>query len=57
MSEKRIQKYVKKEYDKRYQLKLNTHTDGDIIDKLSKQDSMQGYIKRLIREDIAKNGQ
>lgn len=32
-------------------LKLNKKTDADIIAKLSKVDSKQGYIKRLIRED------
>ena len=44
-----------KENTKHYHLKLNLNTDADIIKQLVKQDSMQGYIKRLIREDIAKN--
>ena len=44
-----------KEYTRRYQLKLNTNTDKDVIERLSEQESMQGYIKRLIREDIAKD--
>ena len=37
-------------------LRLNKETDADILEKLEKVESMQGYIKRLIREDIAKNG-
>lgn len=43
-----------KEYTRRYQLKLNTNTDKDVIARLGEQESMQGYIKRLIREDIAR---
>ncbi|MBQ8093679.1 MAG: hypothetical protein IJ242_08905 [Clostridia bacterium] len=43
-------------YDKantvRYGLKLNTTTDADVIEWLAKQDSMQGAIKRLIRNAI-----
>ena len=35
-------------------LKLNLKTDADILSHLETQESMQGYIKRLIREDIAK---
>ena len=37
-------------------LKLNLKTDADILRHLETQDSMQGYIKKLIREDIAKQG-
>lgn len=44
-----------KAYIRRYGFKLNINTDADIIAHLSKQDSMQGYVKRLIREDIARN--
>ena len=42
-----------KAYIRRYGLKLNTHTDADIIAHLERQPSMQGYIKSLIRADIA----
>jgi len=41
-----------KAYIRRYGLKLNINTDADIIAHLEKQPSMQGYIKRLIRQDI-----
>ena len=44
-----------KAYIRRFGLKLNVNTDADIIDYLQKQPSMQGYIKQLIREDIARN--
>lgn len=35
-------------------LKLNNKTDADIIERLAKQASKQGYIKALIRKDITK---
>ena len=44
-----------KAYIRRYGLKLNVNTDADIIAHLEKQPSMQGYIKQIIREDIAKS--
>ena len=33
-------------------LKLNRNTDKDVLDKLDEVPSKQGYIKRLIREDL-----
>lgn len=36
-------------------MKLNLKTDADIIEKLESVDNKQGYIKGLIREDIAKD--
>lgn len=33
-------------------MKLNKETDTDILSKLDAVDSMQGYIKDLIRKDI-----
>ena len=35
-------------------LRLNNKTDADVIEWLEKQDNKAGYIKRLIREDMAK---
>lgn len=59
MSTEDRKKSAKERYDERtaryYGLKLNKGTDADIIAKLSTVGSMQGYIKALIREDIAKN--
>lgn len=34
---------------------LNNETDSDIIEWLEAKDNRQGYIKSLIRADIAKN--
>lgn len=46
-------------YDKdntvQVKMKLNKKTDSDILEQLDKQSNKQGYIKRLIREDINKN--
>ena len=53
------QKRAQKKYDdanrdkfKFIQLKLNRETDADILEKLASVDSMQGYIKHLIRADL-----
>ena len=48
---------IQKRYDSvhctGFYLKLNKENDSDIISKLSQCESKQGYIKQLIREDIA----
>jgi hypothetical protein len=36
-------------------MNLNHNTDKDVLKRLSEVESKQGYIKRLIREDIARN--
>jgi hypothetical protein len=41
-----------KENTTRFGLKLQNSTDADIIERLKQQESMQGYIKELIRRDI-----
>lgn len=33
---------------------LNHNTDKDVLQRLAEVESKQGYIKRLIRDDIAK---
>lgn len=38
----------------RMSLKLNRNTDADVLARLAEQTSKQGYIKALIRADIAK---
>lgn len=40
-----------------FYMKLNIHTDQDIIRWLWSQPSKQGSIKRLIREEIARNSE
>ena len=37
-------------------MKLNNNQDADIIEKLNSVGNKQGYIKQLIRGDIAKGG-
>lgn len=48
-----------KRYDaantRQYHLKLNKKTDADIIELFDQQDSVQGYIKELVRADIEKS--
>lgn len=39
----------------RYALKLNNRTDADLIARLESVASVNGYIRRLIREDIRRN--
>ena len=45
-----------KAYIRRYGMKYNIHTDADIIAHLERQPSIQGYIRQLIRADIAAHG-
>lgn len=51
-------KAAKARYDaktaKYYSLKLNTNTDSEMIEHLAKQENVQGYLKELIRKDMAK---
>jgi len=57
MSEKKTT--AKERYDARtavrISLKLNKGTDADVLQRLEEVPSKQGYIKTLIRADIAKN--
>lgn len=57
---RRAKNLAKDRYDKEntraLKLKLNLTHDADILAKLAAEPSMQGYIKRLIREDIARSG-
>lgn len=39
---------------KYYTLKMHLVNDSDVIARLAEQDSMQGYIKQLIRDDITR---
>jgi len=57
MSEKKTT--AKERYDARtavrISLKLNKGTDADVLQRLEEVPSKQGYIKTLIRADIAKD--
>lgn len=52
---------AQKRYDKRntvgFYMKLNIHTDQDIIRWMWSQPSKQGSIKKLIREEIARSAE
>lgn len=48
-----------KAHSKGYYIKLNLEYDADIIsalDKAKESEGMQTYIKRLIRQDLKRNG-
>ena len=55
-TESQIRASVKynKENTVQISLKLNRSTDADLIDSLNRVKNKQGYIKELIRRDIAK---
>ena len=57
---RRAQNEAKARYDaqnaRHISMKFNKKTDADILAKFDEQESVQRYIKRLIREDIARNG-
>ena len=38
---------------RRYAININRNTDADILEHLEKLDNVQGYIKALIRADLA----
>lgn len=40
---------------RRYGIKLNVNTDADLIARLDQVDSVNGYIRSLIRADIARS--
>ena len=48
-------KYKKKKI-KQMKIDLNRNTDSDIISFLETCENKQGYIKKLIREDMKKQG-
>lgn len=50
----KAQKKYDAENTRQVHLKLNRNTDKDVLDKLDEVLSKQGYIKRLIREDLEK---
>ena len=51
---KAIKKY-QKENIRQVLLKINKRTMPDVFEKIESVESIQGYIIRLIRDDIAKN--
>ena len=53
-SQRRATAKYDKTHTKQYKFKFNIKTDADIIARLDEVDNKQRYIKRLIRQDIAK---
>ncbi len=45
-----------RENTRQLRVKLNKKTDADILEKIDTIDNIQGYIKQLIRADIAAHG-
>ena len=54
-AQKRASAKYDREKTKTYALKLNLKTDADIVEWLAKQPNVQGYLKQLIRRQIAYN--
>jgi hypothetical protein len=50
------QRYHRTHKSKQIKLECLEHTEMDIIEHLNKQPNKQGYIKKLIRDDIKKQG-
>ena len=50
------QRRYNQKYVRQVALKINQRTDADIIDWLDMQANKQGYIKALIRADMAAHG-
>ena len=45
-----------KQNTRNIKFKFHLRTDADVIARLESQENIQGYIKALIRADIARNG-
>lgn len=58
MTRKYVAKYDKANKDmfRSIAMKFNRVNDKDVLDKLDSVPNKQGYVKALIRADIAKNG-
>lgn len=54
-AQKRAQDKYNKTHTTQFRMKLNLKTDKDILDRLASVPNKQGYIKALIREDMAKD--
>jgi hypothetical protein len=52
MPDSEAKKRWDRENTKQFKMRLNLRTDSDIIQQLENQESVQGYLKRLIRNDM-----
>lgn len=61
MATSKARKAATRRYDEKntrqIMLKLNLKTDADILEKLDSVENRQGYIKSLIRDDIARESE
>lgn len=55
MPDSAAKKAWRAEHTTRVVMDLNHNTDNDVLERLAQVDSKQGYIKQLIREDIARS--
>ena len=55
INKKKRDAVYKKQHVKRKIFEFNKNTDADILEKLESVPNVQGYVKKLIRDDI-KNG-
>lgn len=53
-AQRRAQKRYMKTRTRQIAFRLNIGTDADILAHIDKQPSKQGYLKQLVRADIAK---
>lgn len=56
-AQKRASIAYDKTHTKGFYIKLNINTDSDVIAVLESVPNRQGYIKELIRADLAKNSE
>ena len=54
-AQKKAQDKYNKANTTQFRMKLNNKTDADIIGKLSSVPNKQGYLKSLIRADMARS--
>ena len=54
-AQKKASSKYDKENTKTFTIKLNYNTDGDLIAFLEMLENRQGYIKKLITNDLRKN--
>lgn len=54
-SQKRASSKYDKKNTRQITFKFNLTTDKDILDKLDRVDNRQGYVKALIRQDMAQD--
>jgi hypothetical protein len=51
-AQKKAKRKYRRENSKQLNVEFNKKTDADILERLDQVENKQGYIKKLIREDI-----